>query len=38
MSEPIVVARALTKAFQAGRHQVWALRGVDLDVQAGEFL
>jgi putative ABC transport system ATP-binding protein len=38
MSEMVVVARALTKAFEAGRHQVWALRGVDLEVQPGEFL
>ena len=38
MSEAVVVARGLTKAFEAGRHPVWALRGVDLDVQPGEFL
>lgn len=38
MSEPVVVARGLTKAFAAGRHEVWALRGVDLEVQPGEFL
>jgi putative ABC transport system ATP-binding protein len=39
MSEAIVVARGVTKAFEAGRHQqVWALRGVDLEVRAGEFL
>jgi putative ABC transport system ATP-binding protein len=38
MSEAIVVARGLTKAFETGRHQVWALRGVDLNVQPGEFL
>jgi putative ABC transport system ATP-binding protein len=38
MSDPIVVARGVTKAFQAGRQQVWALRGVDLEVQQGEFL
>jgi len=34
----IVRARGLTKAFGAGSQQVWALRGVDLDVGAGEFL
>lgn len=38
MNDPVVHARGLTKAFAAGRHQVWALRGVDLDVQPGEFL
>ncbi len=34
----IVHARGLTKAFGVGSQQVWALRGVDLDVGAGEFL
>jgi putative ABC transport system ATP-binding protein len=38
MKDVIVVARGLTKAFTAGRNEVWALRGVDLDVAAGEFL
>jgi putative ABC transport system ATP-binding protein len=38
MSERIVVARALTKAFETAREPVWALRGVDLDVGPGEFL
>jgi putative ABC transport system ATP-binding protein len=38
MSEAIVVAHGVTKAFETGRHQVWALRGVDLEVQPGEFL
>ena len=38
MNEKIVAARGVTKAFEAGRHQVWALRGVDLEVQPGEFL
>jgi len=38
MSEQVVVARGLTKAFEGGREPVWALRGVDLDVGAGEFL
>jgi putative ABC transport system ATP-binding protein len=38
MSEPIVLARGLTKSFEGGREPVWALRGVDLDVGAGEFL
>ena len=38
MSDSIVVARRLTKAFETGRHRAWALRGVDLDVRPGEFL
>jgi putative ABC transport system ATP-binding protein len=39
MSDAVVVARGVTKAFETGRqHKVWALRGVDLDVQPGEFL
>jgi putative ABC transport system ATP-binding protein len=38
MSEPILIARGVTKAFEAGRQQVRALRGVDLEVQKGEFL
>ena len=38
MSEAVVVARGLKKAFETGRQQVWALRGVDLTVRPGEFL
>ena len=38
MIDAIVVARGVTKAFGAGRQEVWALRGVDLEVQPGEFL
>jgi putative ABC transport system ATP-binding protein len=38
MSERVVRAHGLTKAFGTGRQQVWALRGVDLEVQSGEFL
>lgn len=38
MSEPIVVARNLTKVFDTGARQVRALRGVDLVVTEGEFL
>ena len=38
MTEAIVVARGVTKAFEPGPQQVWALRGVDLEVQPGEFL
>jgi putative ABC transport system ATP-binding protein len=38
MSEIVVSARGLTKAFGDGRQRVWALRGVDLAVRSGEFL
>jgi putative ABC transport system ATP-binding protein len=38
MSDPIVVARGVTKAFEGGPQPVWALRGVDLEVCPGEFL
>jgi putative ABC transport system ATP-binding protein len=38
MSELVVQAHGLTKAFGEGTQQVWALRGVDLDIGAGEFL
>jgi putative ABC transport system ATP-binding protein len=38
MSEPILVARAVTKVFKVGRQEVRALRGVDLEVRGGEFL
>lgn len=38
MSEPIVVARNLTKDFETGAQKVRALRGVDLTVREGEFL
>ena len=38
MSDVIVHARGLTKAFGEGTQQVWALRGVDLDIGTGEFL
>jgi putative ABC transport system ATP-binding protein len=38
VTEHVVMARGVTKAFDSGRHSVWALRGVDLEVKAGEFL
>ena len=38
MSEPILVARNLTKVFAAGRQEVRALRGVNLEVREREFL
>ncbi len=37
-SDAIVTARGLEKSFAAGKQLVRALRGVDLDVTAGEFL
>ena len=38
MSEPILLARGLTKVFQVGGQEVRALRGVDLEVREGEFM
>ena len=38
MSEPILIARDVTKVFRTGRQEVHALRGVTLTVSAGEFL
>jgi len=38
MSDLVVHARGVTKAFGEGAQQVWALRGVDLDIGEGEFL
>jgi putative ABC transport system ATP-binding protein len=38
MNEPILIARGVTKVFQTGRQEVRALRGVDLEVRAGEFM
>ena len=32
------MARGVTKAFALGKQEVWALRGVDLEVREGEFL
>lgn len=37
-SEPIISIRGLRKTYHVGDVDVQALRGVDLDVQAGEFL
>ncbi len=37
-SSPIFVARGLTKVYQMGEVQVQALRGVDLDLYAGELV
>ena len=35
---PVFTARGLTKAYRMGEAEVQALRGVDLDVRAGEFI
>jgi putative ABC transport system ATP-binding protein len=37
MAEPIVQVRNLVRTYQQGQVEVKALRGVDLDIQAGEF-
>ena len=38
MSDIILTARQLTKVFRTGQQEVHALRGVDLEVRAGEFM
>jgi putative ABC transport system ATP-binding protein len=38
MNEIVVAARSMEKAFAAGKLEVRALRGVDLEVRTGEFL
>jgi putative ABC transport system ATP-binding protein len=38
MTEPLIRARGLTKVYRMGRVDVPALRGVDLDVRAGEYV
>jgi len=38
MTEPVVLARGLTKTFEVGQLAVRALRGVDLAVEEGDFL
>ena len=38
MTEPVFRARALTKVYRMGESAVHALRGVDLEIRAGEFI
>jgi putative ABC transport system ATP-binding protein len=37
-SQPVFSARALTKVYRMGEAEVHALRGVDLEIRAGEFI
>jgi len=38
LTEPLFQARALTKVYRMGESEVHALRGVDLEIRAGEFI
>jgi putative ABC transport system ATP-binding protein len=38
LSEPVFTARGLTKTYRMGESEVHALRGVDLEIRAGEFI
>jgi len=38
LSAPVFTARALTKTYGTGEAEVHALRGVDLEIRAGEFI
>jgi putative ABC transport system ATP-binding protein len=38
MSDLVIKARGVTKSFATGANQVWALKGVDLDIGEGEFV
>jgi len=38
LTEPVFQARALTKVYRMGEAAVHALRGVDLEIRAGEFI
>lgn len=35
---PLFQARGLTKVYRTGENEIWALRGVDLDLYPGEFV
>src|ERR1700684_4151143 len=37
-TEPIIQVRGLTKVYHVGDVEVHALRGIDLDIQRGEFV
>src|ERR1700727_1805791 len=38
MAEPMIRVRGLTKVYRVGDVEVHALRGIDLDIQRGEFV
>ena len=38
ISEPIVQVRGVDKIYRSGAEKVYALRGIDLDIQRGEYL
>ncbi|KXI28421.1 ABC transporter ATP-binding protein [Paraglaciecola hydrolytica] len=38
MSQALIKVRQAKKVYQMGEEQVWALKGVDLDIQQGEFV
>lgn len=38
MSERLIEARGITKVFRRGREEVWALKGVDLEIVPGEMV
>jgi putative ABC transport system ATP-binding protein len=38
LREPILTARGVTKTYRTGTHEVPALRGIDLDIGAGELV
>jgi putative ABC transport system ATP-binding protein len=38
MSEPIVIVKGVDKVFRSGSEEVHALRGIDLEIERGEYL
>jgi putative ABC transport system ATP-binding protein len=38
MTEPVIALRGVTREFSIGQEKVYALRGVDLDIQPGELI